>query len=219
MFLTSCEKKELVTPVEGEEQQQEGDRKAFAVISDNEFKSILTGESEFVAEEGFVSMLDILTQIDSTNNEQEYLRLIEEHKDILIFDEDGTPELIVESSGLASMLSPKGYLQVGDKIMKIGYNTVKTIEDGDVSKINLLDEINATDETKNVTVHKITRQASLKYTSTHSYYHGSYKLNVKKYAINYGTFITVGGKLTHWEWGKNGENGNIETALLKWILE
>ncbi len=207
MLLTSCDKTELVDSNEdGLENVEEAE--VFAKIKDMQtFENILKGENSYVAEEEFVSMLDILTLIDTTDDEAEYLRLIEEHKNILTFDKDGTPDLIVESPELASMLSPKGYLQIGNSILKIEQEDVKIIEDGDISKINLLENTFVTDETNNITVHKITRQATLKYSSSDNKYSPDYKykLKVKKYAINYGVFFSVGGKLTHYKkttkWG------------------
>ncbi len=204
--VVGCQKEELIKE-EVNDNNKETEVQNFIQFKDMQaFENILSGKDTTYmnTEDDFISMLDIFNQIETTKDEDEYNKLIQKHKEILIFDGE-IPELIVEDDRLASVLTPDGIMQIGSQIFKIEHDVVKIIEDADISKISLLNQINNTEN--KITVYKIVRANNSKVSySTWAYKSDDYKLRIKKYAINYGQFATVGGKLTHYEyikrWGK-----------------
>lgn len=149
IFLSSCEKEALVEETNSITQK----KISYLEFADHEeFAKALENEESNVRNDDFVSMLDIYIKIEETKNEDERNRLIEKYKNILIFDKDSIIELIVVDPVLASFLTPDGLVKVGNEISLVEFDKIKTITDGDISKIELLSRIDKNSPENNIKV-------------------------------------------------------------------
>jgi len=162
---------------------------------------------EEIAELDFVSMLDLVEMTDNAGSEAEYNEMLVKHNKVLFEEDFGVVQAIVEDNSIAALLSVEGNIWVGNEIRRIGREYVKVIENGDISKIHLFDEITNPENTYGVHFEKIVRQADKSTWSTNFYKTYSstnkYKIYAKKWANSYGTWNTVGGSLDHYHWTKS----------------
>jgi len=82
-------------------------------------------------------------------------QVFDEYKDIFTFvgeGEDTEAVRIIESDLLATLLNHRGVYQIGDEIHKYDYDVVKIIKDGDVDKLNNIEQINSSDANMGIEV-------------------------------------------------------------------
>lgn len=197
LFMSSCEKKALVNEIDSIN-QDEVSYLEFANKAD--FEEALKTESSTVRSESFVSMYDVFEKISITEDINERNTLIEKYKDILKIDEDGIVDLIIVDDVFASFLSPEGLVKVGNEISLVEKDKIKTITDGDVSKIELLSQIEEDSPENNIRIDEFIQvvQTDKAYWSGEDKWRSNrkdYKLKWEKWA-SYSPFnSSAGGKV------------------------
>ena len=154
--------------------------------------------------EDFISMYDIYIQIEETEDEKMRKRLIEKHKDILKFDEDSIIDLIISDPVLASFLSPKGLVKVGNEISLVKKDKIITLTDGDASKIELLYQFEESNKKFNIRVDdliQINRTNKAEWSGTNNYaFHKKFKW--EKWALYSPWNSSAGGKIKSYSYEK-----------------
>jgi len=97
--------------------------------------------------------IERISNMEETNVKPE--QLLKEYKDVLHIVGEGDEKetvCIVDDMVMQALLNKDGIIQIGQRISKYSKNKVKTITDGDMSKLELLEKIDRTDEALGVEV-------------------------------------------------------------------
>lgn len=141
----------------------------------------------------FISMSDIVDQIDSTTNFKEKQELIKEYAKIIIIDEYSNVTLKMDDHNLCKFLTPSGMIKIGKDVVVIDEQYSKIMNENNFD----IDVITQTTESNEMV--KVTAYETSKVSYTKNHEKGIYKLNIKKFYRNYGTWATIGADLTHYQ--------------------
>jgi len=152
LFTLSCEKSEF--NLSKEEQAVEKTTTYLKFIDRNAFLEALNNSTSKTLQkpEGFESMLDVYIRIENAKSLELRNKLINRHSSMLMVDSEGDLDIIVVDYNLAALLSPEGLIKIGNEISQFEFDRIKTITDGDESKISILNDTKVTEGSVNISV-------------------------------------------------------------------
>jgi hypothetical protein len=179
LFLFSCDTNEEVTSLKNDQRTPDYylHEKGFLVFSNDqvfeETATMLQNKDEVdvqawerrmkfrsmrqIFQEGLKIDEMLAEKKDSDTKKNQYSEFVSNHLETFKILDDGMFTANIYRIDLTPLVNPNGIVKVGGVLFQYSYDYLKVIEDGDDSKISLLDQINETNRELKISVNKVER--------------------------------------------------------------